>query len=443
MVSSIKGPPKNEATQNAGVVDEDKWFFPISRLMDTPLTFDSDFPIEEVKGMIREGEPLSAIVVVRGQRPVGLVMSLHMDKILSHQYGVSLYYRKSISKIMDASPLIVGRNTPLETVAHMAMDRERFRIYDHIIVTDNGQLQGTVSVQRILTTLATLQQERAKDLSRINEELQAGIKERMRIEAELRSLNTEIERSNQDLQDFTYTVSHDLQEPLRKIHAFGHFLEEDYSHLLPEDALDYLHRMQNAAVRMKRLIQHLLSISRVGTHGKELGPVRVDEVVANAVETLSEIIEGSHCQLQIEKDLPVVMADRVQLEQLFQNLISNAIKFTPKNSTPVISIRSEITGETATFRVKDNGLGIEKKYLKKIFGIFQRLHRREEYEGTGVGLALCEKIVQRHGGKIWAESRPGCGTTFFFILKAFKSTEEISHGKISGDCHHPHTLGRG
>lgn len=412
-----------EAVRTTDLPRQGKWHFPISRLMETPLTFDPGIRIEEVKMRLREGEPINAIVVVRNQRPVGLVMSLHMDKILSHQFGVSLYYKQAVSRIMDPSPLMVDRNTPLETVAHLAMDRERSKIYDHIIVTGQGLLQGTVSVQQILIALATLQQKRAAELSQTNHRLQGEIAERSRMEVKLRALNTEIERSNQDLQDFTYTVSHDLQEPLRKIHTFGHFLEEDYGHALTEEALDYIHRMQAAAIRMKNLIQHLLSISRVGTHGKKLKPVQPRDVIDKTLETLSERIDTAPCKIQVQEELPMVLADDIQLEQLFQNIIGNALKFMPESRIPSISIHGQVDRDMAAFSIRDNGIGIEDRYLEKIFGIFQRLHHKDQYEGTGVGLALCKKIVQRHGGRIWVESQQGKGTTVHFTLKKSSGIE--------------------
>ncbi len=399
---------------------------PISTLVEPALTFEPDTEIEEVKKRIGGGEPISGIVVVQDERPLGLVMSLHMDRVLSHQFGVSLYYKRSISKIMDPSPLIVQAQTPLETVAHLAMGREKPKIYDHIIVTDQGLLQGTVSVQRILLTLAYLQQERANELARINNQLEREIQERMRIEAELRKLNAEIERSNQDLQDFTYTVSHDLQEPLRKIHTFGHFLEEDCGDTLTEEGLDYLHRMQAAAVRMRDLIRHLLSLSRVGTHGKKVEPVDPGQIINKAIDNLSEKISQCGGKIHVQENLPVVMADSMQLEQLFQNLVGNALKFTPRDRVPNIVIGAQFDEDMVIFSVADNGIGIEERYLEKIFGIFQRLHRRDQYEGTGVGLALCRKIVRRHGGRIWAESEPGRGTTFYFTLQSPSESEENS-----------------
>ena len=250
------------------------------------------------------------------------------------------------------------------------------------------------------------------------------ITERKRTEERLQSLNAELERSNRDLQDFTYTVSHDLQEPLRKIHTFGQFLMEDCGDRLPEEGRQHLRHMQDAALRMKELIQHLLALARVGTCGGELAAVASRQVLNTVVDTLSEKIREVEAEVAVENGLPIVMADEVQLRQVFQNLVGNALKFWSPGRPPRIVISGRAEGEEAVFSVADNGIGIENRFLDKIFGVFQRLHAREQYEGAGVGLALCEKIIRRHGGRIWAESELGKGSTFHFALRSVPMTEE-------------------
>lgn len=257
-------------------------------------------------------------------------------------------------------------------------------------------------------------------------EILRDITERERDKEELEGLNEELERSNQDLQDFTYTVSHDLQAPLRKVHTFGRFLEEDCGDLLPQEGLEHLHRMQDAAVRMKQLIQHLLKLSRVKTRGAELAPVNPAPVAQQVREDFSEKIKELGARITIQEDLPTVMADRIQLEQVFLNLIGNALKYRHEDRSPEISVNGWFKGNSAIFSVADNGMGIEESYQEKIFGVFQRLNRREDYEGTGVGLALCEKIVRRHGGRIWVNSQFGEGSTFYFTLRP--ADEEVEVG---------------
>ena len=236
---------------------------------------------------------------------------------------------------------------------------------------------------------------------------------------QLKALNAELQRSNRDLQDFTYTVSHDLQEPLRKVHSFGQFLVEDCGDQLPEVGREHLRHMQNAAVRMKEFIQHLLALARVGTHGADPEPVDPGRIVGVALETLSDRIRECGGQVTVQASLPTVMADPVQLGQVFQNLIGNALKFRKPDRAPRIAIGARIEDDQAVFNVTDTGVGME-----KIFGIFQRLHARDIYAGAGVGLALCEKIVRRHGGIIWAESEPGEGSVFRFTLSLATQPEE-------------------
>jgi len=241
---------------------------------------------------------------------------------------------------------------------------------------------------------------------------------------QLKSLNAELQRSNRDLADFTYTVSHDLQEPLRKIHSFGQFLVEDCGEHLPEVGREHLRHIQDAAVRMKEFIQHLLALARVGTHGADPEPVDPGRIVGVALETLSDRIRECCGEVTVQNDLPTVMADPVQLGQVFQNLIANALKFHDPERPPRIAISARVEDDRAVFSVADNGIGIEERFLEKIFGIFQRLHARDKYEGAGVGLALCEKIVRRHGGIIWAESEPGEGSVFRFTLWLAPQWEE-------------------
>ncbi len=232
----------------------------------------------------------------------------------------------------------------------------------------------------------------------------------------LEGFNAELGRSNRDLQDFTYAVSHDLQEPLRKVHTFGQFLVEDCGDEVSEKGRDHIRRMQDATLRMKELINHLLELSRVGTRGGELVPVNSRKVVESAIENLSERIRECDAEVGVDDNLPMVMTDRVQLAQVFQNLIGNALKFRSPDRPPRVKISARVEDEVATFSVEDDGIGVEERFLEKIFAVFQRLHPRDEYEGVGVGLALCRKIIRRHRGRIWAESEVGKGTTIRFTL---------------------------
>ncbi|HLL56270.1 MAG TPA: ATP-binding protein [Myxococcaceae bacterium] len=243
--------------------------------------------------------------------------------------------------------------------------------------------------------------------------------ERRRAEQSLKERAEDLSRSNSELEQFAYVASHDLQEPLRMVSSYTRLLSRRYKGKLDQDADDYIQYAVDGAVRMQKLIQDLLSFSRVGTKGAPLVPVRVDDVVSRALKNLEVAIQESGTEVAVTDPLPEVMADGGQLEQLFQNLAGNALKFRAPERKPRIQIRAERLNEREwRFDLEDNGIGIEPQYFERIFVLFQRLHTRAEYEGTGIGLAVCKKIVERHGGRIWVTSRPGEGSTFSFVLRA-------------------------
>ncbi len=251
------------------------------------------------------------------------------------------------------------------------------------------------------------------------------ITQRKRAEQTLHEQAEQLARSNGELEQFAYVASHDLQEPLRKIQAFGDRLKSKYDASLGPDGVDYLARMQNAAARMQVLIQDLLSLSRVASHAKPFAAVDLGDVVRMVISDLEIRIQERNGRVEAA-DLPVVFGDRGQLAQLFQNLIGNGLKFQKPGENPVVKVSSEAVtlpdvaagGAGAAWRitVEDNGIGFDEKYRDRIFQIFQRLHGRNEYEGTGIGLAICRKIVERHGGVIAAQSSPGAGAKFVITL---------------------------
>jgi len=254
-------------------------------------------------------------------------------------------------------------------------------------------------------------------------------------EENLRRYANELKRSNMELQDFAYVSSHDLQEPLRKIQAFGDRLKSKESDRLSEEGKDYVNRMLNAASRMQNLINDLLHFSRVTTKGQPFSKVDLNKILEEVLSDLEVSIEKTKAKIESET-LPTIEADSTQMRQLFQNLISNAIKFRKENQAPLIHIyfrkiqrKAHLVGtpgdESIEVFFKDNGIGFEEKYLDKIFNIFQRLEGAK-YEGSGVGLAICRKIASRHGGGITATSKPGEGTTFIVTLAA-KQTRDIDH----------------
>lgn len=222
-------------------------------------------------------------------------------------------------------------------------------------------------------------------------------------------------RSNAELEHFAYVASHDLQEPLRSMVSFMQLAERRMGEAMDPDARRFVGRAIDAAARMRALIQDLLAYSRVGRLGQPFRPVSLDEALDSALANLRVAIEESGARIERPERLPAVLADGLQLTQVFQNLIANAIKFRG-NEPPFIRIGVEGGNHEWIVYVSDQGIGIDPKYFDRIFAIFQRLHSRRHYEGTGIGLALCKKIVERHGGRIWVESSPGKGATFYFAL---------------------------
>jgi signal transduction histidine kinase len=235
------------------------------------------------------------------------------------------------------------------------------------------------------------------------------------IEEEVARRTADLARKNKELDEFTYVASHDLQEPVRKLISFSKLLEQDAGAALNDRARNDLKFIVDAASRMRSLIQDLLALSRTGRAAMKVEPVKLDECVSRALEALELRIQES--QATIEADaLPEIPVDRTLITQLYQNLVGNALKFTPTGRTPKIRLSAAQRGDQWELAVEDNGLGIKSEYAERIFKPFQRLHNRGEYEGTGIGLAICKKAVERHGGDIWVESQPGEGSRFKFTL---------------------------
>ena len=231
---------------------------------------------------------------------------------------------------------------------------------------------------------------------------------------ERKKMEEEIARSNKDLEQFAYVASHDLQEPLRAVAGFVSLIQRQLQKSINEKTKEYMKFTVDAVHRMQTLIDGLLEYSRIDTRGKP--PEKVDSVksLENALLSLQASIKESGVKITSDK-LPTISIDPLQFTQLFQNLIGNAIKFR-SNKQPQVRISASRQGNTWTFAVKDNGIGIESQYAERIFMIFQRLHTHKQYPGTGIGLSLCKKIVERHGGKMWMESEPGKDSTFYFTI---------------------------
>lgn len=270
---------------------------------------------------------------------------------------------------------------------------------------------------------AALTQERKTKKQLINEmkELRQRIAEleklesvRKRAEEELKETLEDLERSNKELEQFAYVASHDLQEPLRMVASYVQLLERRYKDKLDSDASEFIAYAVDGARRMQRLINDLLDYSGIGTRGKKFEKTDCAHVLGQAIVNLQGPIAKSGAAV-INGDLPKIRADESQLIQLFQNLIDNSIKFRGKEP-PRIHFGAKRKRKEWLFSVQDNGIGIDPQYAERIFVIFQRLHNRKKYSGTGIGLAICKRIVERHAGRIWVESTPGKDSTFFFTI---------------------------
>lgn len=248
------------------------------------------------------------------------------------------------------------------------------------------------------------------------------VKERKEDEKRLKELNQslaektkELERSNAELEQFAFVASHDLQEPLRMITGFLAQLEKKYSDVLDERAEKYIYFATDGAKRMRQIILDLLDFSRVGRIDTEKEKIDLNVLVKEVLSLNKKLITDTGASVHVQ-DLPEIVAARSPVRQLFQNLINNALKYHHHENIPEVKVSYSEVDEFWEFRVEDNGIGIKKEYDEKIFNIFQRLHGKEEFEGSGVGLAICKKIVEGHGGEIWVESEPGEGSTFYFTI---------------------------
>jgi PAS domain S-box-containing protein len=284
------------------------------------------------------------------------------------------------------------------------LDRDWNRIFSYggALVRDakNRPLMAVVTVKDI-----TRRRQAEEQVRRLNTELEQRVAAR----------TAQLERSNRELEHFAYVASHDLQEPLRALSSFSQLLAQRYNGRLDTDAHEFIEFIIAAATRMRTLIDDLLAFSRIGTRGTAFAPVDYEAIVDTAKANLDAAIAESGAVITHDA-LPTLRADHTQLTQLFQNLFSNAIKFRRADESPRVHVSAARQDGAWRFSVRDNGIGIDPLYFDRIFVIFQRLHAREAYPGTGIGLAICKKIVERHSGRIWVESAPGSGSTFHFTI---------------------------
>jgi light-regulated signal transduction histidine kinase (bacteriophytochrome) len=290
----------------------------------------------------------------------------------------------------------------LALLAHFGVVRPVSRLAAEVRLVADGQFQRPVtgSGPREITSLAS-------DVDQMRLHIVDELETHMR-------MHDELERSNRELEQFAYVASHDLQEPLRKVASFCQLLERRYKGQLDERADQYIHFAVDGAKRMQVLINDLLAFSRVGRLTREQLVVDSGEIAAQAVANLATTVEETGAEITIGP-LPPVRGEPALLAAVFQNLVGNAVKFRGEQP-PRVALSAERDGDMWTFTCADNGIGIEPEYAERVFVIFQRLHPKDAYPGTGIGLAMCRKIIEYHGGRIWLDTDAGRGTTFRFTL---------------------------
>ncbi len=306
-----------------------------------------------------------------------------------------------------------GHELPVELAIRSARFGESHS-FDAFVRDVTERKLAQEELARAHTELEARVKERTAELSESNRLLRREISERKKADGAAARHAAELERSNAELEQFAHVASHDLKEPLRMVASYLELLQRRYKGRLDADADDFIHFAVDGALRMRSLMDGLLALSQVGTHGRPFQPTDCEAVVDKALNDLA--VATAESGTIITRDpLPTIFGDAGQLEQLFQNLVSNAVKFRSEEE-PRVHITAQRKRTEWLFSVRDNGIGIDSKYAERVFVVFQRLHAREERSGTGIGLAISKKIVERHGGRIWIESRPGEGATFYFTI---------------------------
>ena len=359
---------------------------------------------EVVAGEIKQSRELFRILFHRSPIGTYIIQNGHF-RLVNHQLAYILGYEEDelIGRPSLGFVLAEDRDAVRENAVRMLKAGCSLG-YEFRIITKQAKIKwvmetvAPVHYQRKRATLGSL----------------VDVTERKQVEERLNQITAEMQRSNTELEQFAYVISHDLQEPLRMVSSYTQLLAKRYSNKLDSDADEFIAYAVDGAKRMQTLLHDLLDYSRVGTRGKPFTLVNCEHVVEQAMANLKIAIEESEAAVSYDV-LPTVMGDEGQLVQLFQNLIGNAIKFR-REEPPKVHIWARRRNSVVTFSVNDNGIGINPQHSQSIFEIFRRLHTREEYPGTGMGLAICKKIVERHGGHISVQSQPGQGSTFDFSV---------------------------
>lgn len=362
--------------------------------------------LEAGKTELKQSEELFRILFYSS--PIGIyIVQDGRFRFVGHQFArITGYSEDELIGISSLNLVLPeDRNVVRENAVKM-LKGERSSGYEFRILTKSAETKWVME-----TVAPVFYQRRRATLGNL-----VSITERKQAEKELKQIMAEMTRSNTELDQFAHVVSHDLQEPLRMVSSYTQLLARQYHGKLDGDADEFIAYAVDGANRMQVLLNDLLDYSRVGTRGKPFKVIYCEDVFDQAMANMKLAIEESGAVVNHDP-LPIIMADEGQLVQLFQNLIGNAVKFR-NQEPPCIHVSAEKKRNEWVFSVRDNGIGIDPQHAQSIFEIFRRLHTREEYPGTGMGLAICKKIVERHGGQIWVQSQPGEGSTFYFTIRA-------------------------
>lgn len=316
------------------------------------------------------------------------------------------------------SPLnipVLNSENELEYIIHRVEDVTEF-----VLIKNEQQNKDNINIglQKKVSDMEVEIIKRSREIQELNFELEKKVKERtetlLKREATLEKQNKKLQNQNKELEQFTYIASHDLQEPLRSLISFSELLEKEFVGKLGENGEFYINFISKSSKRMQQLVKGLLDYSRIGRE-KKLAEIDCSQIIKDVLSDMMITIKESNAEITVS-DLPHLKGYETEIRQLFQNLVSNALKFRKKDVAPKIKIYAQKREDDWLFSVQDNGIGIEENNKQKLFVIFKRFNNREEYEGTGIGLAHCKKIVELHGGTIWADSKFGEGSTFYFTI---------------------------